>query len=110
MAKKEEAKKFAVIRTGGKQYKVSEGEILDVEKLEIEDGKNLNPEVLLFAEGEKVEIGKPILDKVKVTAKILSQEKGEKLTVFKYRPKKNERKKTGHRQKLTRIQIEKISA
>jgi large subunit ribosomal protein L21 len=63
---------------------------------------------LLAFEGEKVEIGKPLVKKAKVSAKVLSQVKGEKLIVFKYKPKKNERTKTGHRQKLTQIKIEKI--
>ncbi len=110
MVKKEEIKKFAVIRTGGKQYKVSEGEILEVEKLGINDGESFNPETLLFVDGSKVEVGRPILDKVKVTARVISQEKADKIIVFKYKAKKNVRTKTGHRQKLTRIEIEKISA
>ena len=103
--------KFAVIKTGGKQYKVSEGEVLTVEKLDIEEGKDLDiTEVLLIADGDKIEVGKPTIKDAKVKAKVVSQEKADKVVVFKYKPKKNYRKKTGHRQKLTKVQIEKISA
>ena len=103
--------KFAVIKTGGKQYKVSEGEVLTVERLDIEEGKDLDiTEVLLIADGDKIEVGKPTIKDAKVKAKVVSQEKADKVVVFKYKPKKNYRKKTGHRQKLTKVQIEKISA
>ncbi len=103
--------KFAVIKTGGKQYKVSEGEVLTVEKLDIEEGKDLDiTEVLLIADGDKIEVGKPTIKDAKVKAKVVSQEKADKIVVFKYKPKKNYRKKTGHRQKITKIQIEKIGA
>jgi len=106
--KLEKPKDFAIIRTGGKQYKVQAGDILEVEKLDGEDEYNFG-EVLLVAIGDKVEIGTPILEKAKVTAKILEETKGKKIIIFKYKPKKRYRKKTGHRQKYTKIQIEKIS-
>ncbi len=109
MAEKKD-KKFAVIKTGGKQYKVSEGDVLSVEKIEAEEGKSIAfDEVMLVAEGDRVEIGTPQIEKAKVTAKVVAQEKADKVVVFKYKPKKNYRKKTGHRQKLTKVQIEKIS-
>ena len=103
-------KKFAVIKTGGKQYKVSEGDVFDIEKLETEEGKSIDfDEVLLVADGAKVEIGQPNVKDAKVKAKIISQEKADKIVVFKYKKRKNYRKKTGHRQKVTKVQIEKIS-
>jgi large subunit ribosomal protein L21 len=106
---KEKDKKFAVIKTGGKQYKVSEGDIFDIEKVEIEDGKDIDFEVLLVADGDKVEVGQPNVKEAKVKAKVVSQEKADNVIVFKYKKRKNYRKKTGHRQKLTKVQIEKIS-
>lgn len=104
----EKNKKFAVIKTGGKQYKVSEGDVFDVEKITLEDGKNIDFDVLLVADGDKVEVGQPNVKDAKVKARVLSQEKADKITVFKYKKRKNYRKKTGHRQKLTKVQIEKI--
>lgn len=108
MAEKEN-KKFAVIKTGGHQYKVSEGDIFDIEKIEVEDGKDINFEVLLVADGDKIEVGQPNVKDAKVKAKVVSQEKADKIIVFKYKKRKNYRKKTGHRQKVTKVQIEKIS-
>lgn len=108
MAEKKD-KKFAVIKTGGKQYKVSEGDIFDIEKIEVEEGKAVNfDEVLLVADGDKVEVGAPTVKDVKVAAKVVSQDKADKIIVFKYKKRKNYRKKTGHRQKVTKVQIEKI--
>lgn len=102
---------LAVIKTGGKQYKVKEGQELLVEKTEGKEGESVVfSEVLLVATGKEVKIGNPLVDKAKVEGKILSQEKGKKIVVFKMKPKKRYRKKTGHRQKITRIKIEKISA
>ena len=100
--------KFAVIRIGGKQYRVSEGEEILVDKLI--DTKKVSPEVLLFVDGEKIEIGKPVLAKAKVTVKVLVEvEKGEKIDVFKYKAKSRERRHVGFRAKYTRLLIEKIS-
>lgn len=108
MAEKKD-KKFAIVKTGGKQYRVSEGDVLDIEKLDVEEGKDVNfDEVLLVADGEKVEVGQPTVKDTKVKAKVLSQEKAPKIVVFKFKKRKNYRKKTGHRQKMTRVQIEKI--
>lgn len=106
-----EAKKelYAVIRTGGKQYLVSEGSHLEVEKLEVEDGKNFDlSEVLLVVNGEKATIGQPLVSGAKVVAKLVEQTKADKQIVFKYKAKKNYRVKTGHRQKLSKIEIIKI--
>ena len=100
--------KFAVIRIGGKQYRVSEGEEILVDKLI--DAKKVSPEVLLVVDGEKIEIGKPVLTKAKVTVKVLVEvEKGEKIDVFKYKAKSRERRHVGFRAKYTRLLIEKIS-
>jgi len=100
---------LAVIRTGGKQYKVKEGEVLEVEKLEAKEGEEVEiKEVLLVADDKEVKIGTPLVSEVLIKAKVLSQLKGPKVIVFKYKPKKRYRKKTSHRQKLTRLLIEEI--
>lgn len=100
--------KYAVIRTGGKQYKVAEGDKLKIEKLEIEPGKSFDfDEVLLTVNEEKVTIGKPTLD-AKVSATVVDQVKADKISVFKYKAKTGYHKKTGHRQKLTLVEIKKI--
>jgi len=100
--------KYAVIKTGGKQYKVTEGQSLLVEKLNIEKNKPIEfDQVLLLVEDEKAKIGQPLVD-VKVKAKVLDQVKAEKIDVFKYKAKTGYHKKIGHRQNLTKIQIEKI--
>lgn len=109
MAEKRE-KKFAVIKTGGKQYRVSAGDIVTIEKIETEEGKGISfDEVLLVANGGKVEIGTPLVKGAKVKAKVIAQEKADKITVFKYKPRKNYRVKKGHRQRLTKVQIESIT-
>lgn len=100
--------KFAVIRIQGKQYKVSEGEEILVAK--ISDLKKIEAEVLLVAEGENVEVGTPVLEKTKVSFKVLNElEKGEKVRIFKYKAKSRERKRAGFRPKYTRLLVEKIS-
>lgn len=111
MDETKKSEKYAVIRTGGKQYLVTEGQYLEVEKLEIEDGKNFDiTDVLLVIEGDKVTIGQPIVSGAKVVAKVVEQTKADKQIIFKYKAKKNYRVKTGHRQKLTKIEIIKIEA
>ncbi len=100
--------KYAVIKTGGKQYRVSEGQKLKIEKLPVEKDQTFDFEdVLLLVNEDKVEIGKPNL-KVKVTARVIDQTKGKKIDVFKYKAKTGYHKKTGHRQNLTEVEIEKI--
>ena len=102
---------FAVIKTGGKQYLVQPGNKLKVEKLEKKEGEKFSfSDVLLVVKdspsGEvKVEIGNPLVKGVKVEAKVLSQDKAAKIIVFKYKPKKRESKKIGHRQPYTEIEI-----
>ncbi|MCP4049743.1 MAG: 50S ribosomal protein L21 [bacterium] len=100
---------FAVIETGGKQYKVEEGTILDLEKLEGNKSDNIVFEkVLLVADKNNTEIGCPDIEGVTVSATILNQIKGKKEIVFKFKPKTGNKKKQGHRQKLTTVKIEKI--
>lgn len=100
--------KFAVIRIGGKQYRVTEGEEILVDKLS--DLKKITPEVLLFVDGDKVEVGTPVLTKIKVKIKVITEvEKGEKIRVFKYKVKSRERRHVGFRAQFTRLLVEKIS-
>ena len=100
----------AVIETGGKQYLVSPKDKVVVEKLDGEaNGTIVFDKVLMVADGEKVTLGKPYVSGSKVTAKILEQSKSDKIVVFKYRAKSRYRRKTGHRQMQTVIQIESIS-
>lgn len=100
---------FAVIVTGGKQYKVQEGDVLHIEKLEIEAGQALVlDEILLIEKDGNVQIGKPTVAGAKVTAKVVDHGKAKKIIVFKYKAKKNYRRKNGHRQPYTKILIEKI--
>ena len=101
--------KLAVVRIGDKQYLVSEGEYFEVEKLDLEEGaKFVTEDVLLVIDGDKVSVGKPRVAGAKVSITVLAQTKDVKKIVFKYKAKKNYRVKTGHRQKLTKIQIDKI--
>lgn len=99
----------AVIRTGGKQYLVSPGDKIKVEKLEGKQGSEINfTDVLLLEKDKKVEIGKPIIKDVKIVAKILEQGRGDKVIIFKYKAKKRYKKKAGHRQPFTEIEIKEI--
>ncbi|MEA2020861.1 MAG: 50S ribosomal protein L21 [Candidatus Caldatribacteriota bacterium] len=99
----------AVIATGGKQYLVKEGDIIQVEKIELDKGQNVEfDEVLMVDKDGEYLIGRPLVEKAKVTGKVLSQDKAKKIIVFKYKSKKKYRKKTGHRQPFTKILIEKI--
>lgn len=102
---------YAIIRTGGKQYQVAPGERLRVEKLAGEVGDTVELEdVLLVAEGDDVKVGQPVLDGVKVTAKIVEQDKAKKVLVFKKKRRKGYRLKRGHRQHYTALEIKEISA
>ena len=100
---------FAVIKTGGKQYKVAEGDTLVIEKLEHEGDSVAFDDVLLVA-GDEVKVGKPTVPGAKITAKILEEGKGKKKMVFRYKSKNRQHKKKGHRQPFTKVQIMKISA
>jgi large subunit ribosomal protein L21 len=99
----------AVIETGGKQYLVSPNDKVEIEKLDGKTGETIVfDKVLLSADGDKVTIGKPFLSGTKVTGKVLEQKKADKIIVFKYRNKSRYRRKQGHRQQQTVVQIESI--
>lgn len=102
---------FAVIKTGGKQYKVTTGKKIKIEKLDVPADKSVVfEEVLLVDDGKKVEIGQPLVKDAKVEAKILEQGRADKITVFKYKAKKRYQVKRGHRQPFTLVEITKISS
>lgn len=97
---------YAVIKTGGKQYRVAQGDRLRVEKLPGNVGDTVTlGEVLLVGSGDGVKIGQPTVSGAKVEAKILGQDRGEKVIIFKFRRRKNYRRKTGHRQPFTALEI-----
>lgn len=96
---------YAVIVTGGKQYKVTEGEVLSVEKLESKPGDKLNFEPIMCAKEGNTVFGTPAVAGASVTAEVLAQGKDKKIMVFKYKAKKNVRKRQGHRQPYTQIRI-----
>lgn len=101
--------KLAVIKTGGKQYKVAENDIIQIEKLPVEAGNSVTfDQVLLVANGKDVQVGTPTVAKAKVTAKVLEQGRDKKVTVVKYKAKSRYSVKKGHRQPFTKVQIEKI--
>lgn len=101
--------KYVVIRTGGKQYKVSEGDTVEVDKLAIaSDQEVIFKDVLLWVSDGKIKIGTPIIPKIKVKARILEQKKGKKIRVTKFKAKVNYRRAIGFRPLLTRVKIEKI--
>lgn len=102
---------YAIIQTGGKQYRVSEGDILEIEKLTVAEGEEVVfDEVLTVVNDGEVLIGKPVVEGAKVTAKVVEHGKGKKILVFKYKAKSNYRKRQGHRQPYTKIEISKIEA
>ena len=102
---------YAVIQTGGKQYRVAEGETLRVEKLSANTGDKLSFSPLLFADdGGNVQIGKPNVSGIKVEAEVLGQGLGDKILIFKYQRRKSYRRKTGHRQPFTALKIVSINA
>ena len=102
---------YAIVNSGGKQYKVQKGEILRVEKIPGEVGSSVTfDRVLMFSDGENVSIGQPALDNVAVKGHIVEQGKSKKIIVFKYKRRKRYRRKQGHRQPFTAIQIDAIEA
>ncbi len=102
---------FAVIETGGKQYRVNENDIIFVEKLEVNEGDTIVfDRVMALSTGESFEVGTPVVEGAKVTAKVLKNGKSKKIYVMKYKSKKNEKKKMGHRQPYTKVQIVSIEA
>lgn len=100
---------YAIVKTGGKQYMVEQGNKISVEKLNVAEGDTVSLEVVALSENGAVKTGDTAAN-AKVTAKVLSHGKGKKLIVFKYKPKKDYRKKKGHRQPYTQLEIESIQA
>lgn len=102
---------YAVIKTGGKQYKVSPGDVVRVEKLAVKRGDTIEiKDVFMVADGDKVSVGKPTLASARVTAEVMGDGRGEKLLIFKHRRRKGFRKTTGHRQDFTALRIKEITA
>lgn len=101
---------YAIVKTGGKQYKVAPGDILSIEKLAVEPGAQVELEAICIVDGDKVEADPAKAAATKVTAVVLDQFKGEKQLVFKFKKRKNYKKLRGHRQQLTRVQIESVGS
>ncbi|PLX93131.1 MAG: 50S ribosomal protein L21 [Desulfuromonas sp.] len=101
---------YAVIKTGGKQYKVSEGDLLKVEKVEGAVGETIELDQVLMVGGAEVKLGTPLVPGAKVKAQIVAQEKDKKILVFKSKRRKGYRKKNGHRQPITRLKVAAIEA
>ncbi|TDM13036.1 50S ribosomal protein L21 [Macrococcus lamae] len=101
---------FAIIETGGKQVKVEQGQTIWVEKINAEEGATFTFDKVLLVGGESVQVGSPVIEGATVTAKVEKHGRGKKITVFKYKPKKNYKRKQGHRQPYTRLTIEAINA
>jgi len=102
---------YAVVATGGKQYKVAEGDTLRVEKLKGDVGSEVAfDKVLLFSDGENVKVGQPVLEGAAVHGHIVEQDRAKKILVFKYKRRKRYRRKQGHRQPFTAVKIDKIEA
>lgn len=99
---------YAIIATGGKQYRVSEGDVIYIEKIDAQVDSTVSFDVLLMGNDGDVKIGTPVVEGVKVEGKVVSQIRGEKIVVYKYKSKKNYRRKQGHRQPYTKVEITKI--
>ena len=102
---------YAIVNSGGKQYKVQEGETVKIEKLSGKVGDEVSfDKILLFSDGDKVNVGTPLLEKAAVTGHIVEQGKSKKIIVFKYKRRKRYRRKQGHRQQYTAVKIDSIKA
>jgi len=100
---------YAVVKSGARQYRASVGDTITVERLPAEVGQQLElAEVLLVADGEQIEIGQPTIGGAKILATVVAQEKGPKIRIFKYHPRKRYRRRAGHRQRYTRLRVDKI--
>ena len=100
---------YAVVRSGARQYRAEVGETILVERIPAEVGEQLElGDILLVADGEKVKIGKPAVKKAKVLVTVVAQEKGPKVRIFKYHPRKRYRRRAGHRQQYTRLRVDEI--
>ena len=101
---------FAIIETGGKQYKVNEGDVIFVEKLDVAEGDKITfDRVLVVSDADGIKVGAPVVEGAAVTANVLKNGKAKKIYVMTYKSKKNEKRKMGHRQPYTKVQIEKIA-
>jgi len=101
---------YAIIETGGKQIKVTEGQVVYIEKLNAEAGAEVTFDKVLFVGGSDVKVGSPLVEGASVTGTVEKQGRAKKITVFKYKPKKNQHRKLGHRQPYTKVVIGKINA
>ena len=100
---------YAVIETGGKQYRVSEGDVINVERLKVSAGDAIEfDRVLVISDGGSVKVGTPVVENAKVSGSVVENGKGDKVIIYKYKAKKDYRKKQGHRQPYTQVKIEKI--
>ncbi len=99
---------YAVIETGGKQYKVEEGDVIFVEKLGVDENAKVEFDVVAVSTEDGITTGKPYVEGCKVSGTVLKNAKAKKIVVFKYKSKKNEKKKQGHRQPYSKVQIDKI--
>ena len=99
---------YAIIATGGKQYRVSEGDVIYIEKIDAQVDSTVSFDVLLMGNDGDVKLGTPVVEGVKVEGKVVGQIRGEKIVVYKYKSKKNYRRKQGHRQPYTKVEITKI--
>ena len=100
---------YAIIETGGKQYKVNEGDIIFIEKLDVNEGDTVDFCVKAISVGDEFKVGAPTVEGAVVSGKVIANGKGKKIYVMKYKTKKNEKKKIGHRQPYTKVQIESIA-
>jgi large subunit ribosomal protein L21 len=101
---------YAVIETGGKQYRVQQGDVLDIELLDTDEGANVEFDALAVSNGKELSIGTPVVDGAKVKASVVENLRGKKIYSFKKKRRKGYRRKIGHRQELTKIKVESISA
>jgi len=102
---------YAIIKTGGKQYKVEEDQVFDIEKLDVEAGDIVEfDQVKMVSAEDGLKVGQPNVEGAKVTAEVVKQDKRKKVIIFKYKPKNNYRRKTGHRQPYTRLKVKSIEA
>ncbi len=101
---------FAIIRTGGKQYRVAKDDKLEIEKLDVKDGDKIDLEVLFLSDGTTIQTGEPLVEGATVQATVLGQKRGPKIIIFKKKRRQNYRRKKGHRQDLTLVQITDIKA
>lgn len=100
---------YAIVQTGGKQFQVAKGDILEIEKIDAQEGDQVSlDQVLLVRDGENLTIGQPVVENASVKAKVLAHDKAKKVLVFKFKKRKQYRRTNGHRQQFTRIRIEDI--